>query len=574
MKQTSRLKTRLLLPSFVLLSSAAAMAQQGTTSSWTGATDSNWNEGTNWNPAGVPGTTANAGILNGNTVAVSSNASSAVSQVLVNGTSTLNVAAQLTIAAASGQGLYSGANGSAGTLNVNSGGALSVTGGNFGVGRGTTGNVNLAAGGTINASGIGEFHIGWDGGGTGTISQTGGTFTKSGGGDTRIGAFGGSGAYNISGGTANLENLRISFAGNGTGTITQTGGDVVHTGELAVGWANTGNATYNISSGTLVSSERIRFGIGDGARSNTFNQTGGTVTVTNGRVDIGEGSGATNVYQISAGTLNVNGDGRMLVGAFNASSGRLDVSGTGLVNVSQVTLGDGGSATGVVNLNGGTISTNRIISGGSSSTQTLNLNGGTIQAKSSEGNMIAGSKLTVNLLAGGVTIDSNGFDVGIALGMGGTGALTKAGDNQLKLVGVNTYTGNTIINQGVLTLIEGGSLNFAIGADGINNQITGDGDGTLNLFGMMNFDLANAASQGLWNIVDEANLAGVNYGANFGVTGWDDLGSNVWSKNTGTSLYTFDGGTGLLSAALVPEPASLAMALGGLGLLTFRRRNR
>jgi len=573
MKQTTLLKTRFLLPSFVLFTCAAAHAQQATTSSWTGATDSNWNETTNWNPGGVPGTTSNAGILNGGTAEVSSNATSAVAQVLVNGNSVLNVAAQLNITATSGQGLYSGANGSAGTINVNNGGTLAVTGGNFGIGRGTTGNLNLAAGGTITASGIGEFHIGWDGGGTGTVTQTGGTFTKSGGGDTRIGAFGGNGIYNISGGTSNLENMRISFAGSGTGTVNQTGGDVVHSGELAVGWANTGNATYNISAGTLVSSQRIRFGIGDGARTNLINQTGGTVTVTDGRVDLGEGTGATNVYQISAGTLNVNGDGRVLVGAFGASSGRLDVSGSGLVNAGQVTLGDGGSATGVVNLNGGTIHTNRIISGGSTSTQTLNLNGGTIKAKSSEGNMIAGSKLVVNILSGGVTFDSNGFDIGVPANMGGTGSLTKIGENQLKLIGNNTYTGNTIINEGLLTLIEGGSLTFAIGADGVNNQITGDGDGSLNLFGLMNFDLANAASQGMWNIVDKDNLAGVNFGANFGVTGWDNMGSNVWTKNTGTSLFTFDGGTGLLSAALVPEPTSLTMALGGLGLLTLRRRH-
>jgi fibronectin-binding autotransporter adhesin len=579
-KRTPPMKTRikpLSLSATLVLCQFAALpvfAQQASTSTWTGTTDSNWNEASNWNPAAIPGTGSNAGILNGNTVQLSTNAASGIDQLLVNGASALDLTAQLSITGPTGgHGLYVGANGGSGTLNVGNGGSLGVTGGNFGVGRGQTGLVTLAAGGTITATSINEFHLGWDGGGTGTITQTGGTFTKTGGGDLRIGAFGGSGIYNISGGTANLENLRISFAGSGTGTINQTGGIVNNTGELALGWASTGNATYNISAGSLTSSQRIRFGIGNGVRTNLVNQTGGSVTVTDGRIDIGETAGPTNTYSISGGSVTVNGDGRILVGAFNDSSGSLNVSGTAVVDVSGLTLGDGGTAAGTVNLNGGTVRTNRIVSGGSSSTQHLNLNGGTIVAKSSEGNMIAGNKLVVDLQAGGVTIDSNGFDVGVSVPLSGVGSLTKTGTNQLKLLGANTYTGDTVVNDGILSLIEGGTLTFAIGADGVNNQITGDGGGMVNLFGMLNFDLANAASQGMWNIIDTTNLSGVNFGANFGVTGWTNAGSNVWTHDTGGTFYSFNGSNGILTA--VPEPGSLALAFGGLGLaVILRRRGR
>lgn len=556
------------------LAAFPAFAQQVSNSTWTGATDTNWNEASNWNPATVPATGNNAGILNGNTVQLSTNPASGIDQLLVSGVSTLDLTAQLTITGPTGgHGLYVGANGSSGIINVGNGGSLGVTGGNFGVGRGQTGLITLAAGGTITASTINEFHLGWDGGGTGTITQTGGTFTKSGGGDLRIGAFGGSGTYNISGGSANMENLKISYAGSGTGTVTQTGGTVINTGELAVGWASSGNATYNISAGSLTSTQRIRFGIGNGVRTNLINQTGGSVTVNDGRIDIGENAGPTNTYSISGGTVTVNGDGRILVGAFNDSSGSLNVSGSAVVEVSGLTLGDGGSAAGTVNLNGGTVRTNRIVSGGSTSTQHLNLNGGTIVAKSDEGNMIAGSKLVVDLQAGGVTIDSNGFDVGISVPLSGVGSLTKTGANQLKLLGANTYTGDTIINDGILSLIEGGTLTFDIGADGVNNQITGDGGGIVNLFGKLNFNLANAASQGMWNIIDTTNLAGANFGANFAVDGWTNAGSNVWTMNTGSTFYSFNGGNGILTA--VPEPGSLAMAFAGLGLaVVFRRRGR
>lgn len=551
-----------------------ALAQEATNSTWTGTTDTSWNEASNWNPAAVPGTGNNAGVLNGNTIQLSTTPASGIDQLLVNGVSTLEITAQLAITGpTNNHGLYVGASGSSGTLNVGNGGSLGVTGGNFGIGRGQTGLVTLAAGGTITASSMNEFHLGWDGGGTGTITQTGGTFTKTGGGDLRIGAFGGSGAYNISGGTANMENLRVSFAGSGTGTVTQTGGIVNNTGELAIGWANSGDATYNISAGSLTSSQRIRFGIGSDVRTNLINQTGGSVTVTDGRIDIGEGAGPTNTYSISGGNVTVNGDGRILVGAFNDSTGNLDVSGTGVVDVSGLILGDGGSAAGTVNLNGGTVRTNRIVSGGSSSTQHLNLNGGTIIAKSAEGNMIAGSKLVVDLKAGGVTIDSNGFDIGISVPLSGVGSLTKTGADQLKLLGANTYTGDTIVNEGILSLIDNATLTFAIGADGVNNQITGDGGGMVNLFGKLNFDLANAASEGMWNIIDTTSLTGVNYGVDFGVNGWTNAGSNVWTFDSGSAFYSFSGASGILTA--VPEPGSTALAFASLGLLVvFRRKGR
>lgn len=571
--QIKNLSRSLALPSLVIVASLpSAFAQVATTSTWTGTTDNNWNDASNWSPSGVPAPGGTAGVLNGNTVQVAANPASGVDQLLVNGSSTLEVSAQLQIIGPTGgHGLYVGANGSAGTLNVNNGGALGVTGGNLGIGRGTTGTLTLATGGSISASGINEFHLGWDGGGNGTITQSGGTFTKNGGGDVRIGAFGGTGVYNISGGTANLENLRIAFAGSGTGTINQTGGTVNHTGEVAVGWDGSGDATYNISAGSLTSSQRIRFGIGTSVRTNLINQTGGSVTVTDGRIDIGEDGGPSNIYQISGGTLNVNGDGRILVGAFNAGSGRLDVSGTGSVDVSGLVLGDGGSAAGTVNLNGGTVHTNRIVSGGSSSTQFLNLNGGTIVAKSSEGNMISGGNLVVTLQAGGVTIDSNNFDVGVSVPIAGTGDLTKTGANQLKVLGTNTYTGNTVVNEGTFTLIDGGSLKFVIGADGVNNQITGDSDGLVNLFGKVNFDLTNAASQGMWNVIDTANLGGLNLGATFGVNGWNDMGSNTWTLDSGGASYSFNAGSGIMTA--VPEPATHALALVGLtAFLAFRRR--
>lgn len=572
----------LALPLVMAVAAPSLFAQQATTDTWTGATDDNWNVGTNWSNAVVPGAASNAGILNGASVDILANPISAISQLLVNGTSTLDISAALGITtSANEQGFYSGANGSAGTINILNGGAVTQTGGNFGVGRGTTGLLTIAEGGSFSSSGNNEFHLGWDGGGTGTVTQTGGTFTKTGGGDTRIGAFGGSGIYNISGGTASINNLRVSFAGSGTGTINQSGGTVNNTGEMALGWASTGDAVYNLTSGSLVSSQRMRFGIGNGVRNNTFNQSGGSVTITNGRVDIGEEAGPTNTYNISGGTLAVNGDGRILVGAFGGSNGTLNVSGTGsITTASSIALGETGTAKGTLNLNGGTVTTTRIFGGSSSVAQTVNWNGGKVVAKASEGNFIAKGTgaFVVDIKAGGAVMDTAGFDIGIPASMSGVGSLTKLGSgasDQLKLIGANTYEGNTYVDAGLLTLIDNGSLKFVIGATGVNNQITSNllTGGSVNLFGDFVFDLTNAAGVGIWPIIDYTKLTSVSFaGDTFTVPGFTDQGGGIWTKEQGGNIYTFDRGTGFLIAA-IPEPGTIAMAIGGIGVLCiFRRR--
>jgi autotransporter-associated beta strand protein len=54
--------------------------------------------------------------------------------------------------------------------------------------------------------------------------------------------------------------------------------------------------------------------------------------------------------------------------------------------------------------------------------------------------------------AGGAFIDSNGQSITIAQPLLGTGALTKQGAGTLTLSGANTYTGNTTVSAGTLSL--------------------------------------------------------------------------------------------------------------------------
>lgn len=139
----------------------------------------------------------------------------------------------------------------------------------------------------------------------------------------------------------------------------------------------------------------------------------------------------------------------------------------------------------------------------------------------------------------------------------------------LALSGANTYSGNTIVNAGALTLADTGSLTFYIGANGVNNAVTGTGSVTF--AGSFNFDLTNAVATGgnSWLIVDTGTLS-ESFTGTFAITGFTQ-NADVWTNGSG---FSFSEATGILTYSAVPEPSAYAL-LGGAAVLllaTFRRR--
>jgi autotransporter-associated beta strand protein len=252
------------------------------------------------------------------------------------------------------------------------------------------------------------------------------------------------------------------------------------------------------------------------------------------------------------------------VGGNNTFTGDVDIEDATTVRILNVNALPSGSRTGNVNF-----------TAAGAATCTLDLWGNsiTINGLNSSG---ANHKITQMLNASSVTLtvgDNNqgGNFGGVIENGSGTLGLTKIGAGTQVLSGVNTYTGNTTVSAGELDLANGAQLKFKIGANGVNNWITGSG--TLVLDGALNFDLstADATTGNSWNIVDVANL-NETYGANFSVVGFTG-NSGVWTLQSGPSLWTFTESTGVLT--VVPEPSTLALGLlGGLGLLVIVRRRR
>lgn len=186
-------------------------------------------------------------------------------------------------------------------------------------------------------------------------------------------------------------------------------------------------------------------------------------------------------------------------------------------------------------------------------------------------------------LAGNITVTANGGNMATQGGMNVAAAITGSGplailDNgngsAARLVTFsntgNTFTGNLLLNhtRSRFALADDANLNFVIGANGVNNSVSGVGVATFNGDFLIDLAGADATNGNAWALV---SLNNPTYGSTFNVAGFTpDAGGTLWTLNQGAATYTFDEASGRLSV-VVPEPTTLA-AFAGLGLLAARRR--
>lgn len=424
-------------------------------------------------------------------------------------------------------------------LQVNNGGTVRVTGGAaegqflmLGMNPGDTGSLEIS-GGTLT---LGEMRVGGretipdglggftpNGGGTGSVLQTGGTVSVNfstgteppiqslyvgdaglGSGNTANGSYTIKNDAVLLSGIANNDSIVI---GTGAGTqgafVQQDTSTVTSTGFVAVGRRGA-TATYALSGGTLnVGSPDLpavsgmSLWIADGANADategvagtqgTFTQSGASTVNVKGGVEIGR-RGGTGSYTIDSGSLNVTGqiiiagNGGASAASMLSSTGTFNVGGTADVNIGT-NFNVGLSSSSVANTAQGT----------------LNMTGGTIDLTANNAVFAIGNGRgttgTVDLSAGSITMTGTSalIDVGRNNGNGllwvhGTGSLTAnqvvvnstnvAGmTREVRLEGgavdIGTLTGGSVASQATRSVnITGGDVHIGFLSTG---NATGSG---------------------------------------------------------------------------------------------------
>lgn len=296
------------------------------------------------------------------------------------------------------------------------------------------------------------------------------------------------------------------------------------------------------------------------------------ITIANSSTVAFSGTNAGRVFSIGSGTASnasvlVRDSGGLSLAtsdlevAFSPSAtGTLTVQDSATVASGRLLMATGSSTVGVVNLDGGSLTTGAIVPGLGSST--INFNGGRLVAATS--GTLAGLS-AVNLNAGGGQFDTgvNTYTVGQSLG--GSGGLTKLGAGTLVLGAANTYSGTTAVNQGVLAFTTdsalpgaatAGRVTVAAGAtlaatNGVSDSAIGGLIGSGNLGAGATFAFETSAG----NRTYSAGIAG-----GFGVA---KAGGNTLVLSASNA---YAGATTLAAGVL---EAGDADALGAGGAITF-----
>lgn len=297
-----------------------------------------------------------------------------------------------------------------------------------------------------------------------------------------------SGATSITGGTLQLGN------GGSTGSLGTDTGAIANAGVLAV---NRNNA-YSIANAITGAGGFTQLGTGTTTLSAAGNTYTGATTVSAGTLVITNAAGnASASYAIAAnGTLEFDVDDtvtRNMPTSSITGAGTFRKTGLGSLNWPATAGTFAMSSGGLIDVQGG------ILTGGSSANEVWTNNLSDLNVASGATFRGVEANVRVDVMTGGGTIQSGytgsgyvNFTFGVDNGSGvfngvlansvNAGNFVKAGTGSQTLAGVNTYTGTTTINSGVLSLAGNGSLltttaqTLAGGTFRLDNSTTNSGN--------------------------------------------------------------------------------------------------
>ena len=284
----------------------------------------------------------------------------------------------------------------------------------------------------------------------------------------------GTGNTTLSGSISN-NTASTSLTKNGTGTLTLsaantfTGGVTLNAGRLNINNA----AALGGAAGTFtINGGQIEVNGGYTISNNNAQNWNGDFTFVGGSSNLNLGTGS--VTMNGSRTVTVSANILTVGGVISGSGSSLTKAGAG-----TLTLNGNNTYSGGTTLSAGTLSVGHATALGSGN---ITFSGGTMASTNdlvfTQGGQIKNSASAILWDNAGLT----GTIVG-SIDSSNTGGLTKNGTGILTLNGTNTYTGNTTINAGTLTIasarslstgasiINNGTLNFAIGSS--NNATQG-----------------------------------------------------------------------------------------------------
>lgn len=225
--------------------------------------------------------------------------------------------------------LWIGNGGSAGSLEIKTGGTLTNTSW-LCIGRGGSASAGVStltvSGGTLTHGSGSNFVVGDNGGAPANIVLSGGTINSN------------AGSFDV----ANASSSIVHITQSGGALNISTGGDSF---KLAAATGST--ASYDMSGGTLLASGNSQLG---SSGTGTMTQTAGDATFKSW-LSIGRHTGSTGIYDISGGTLTATTLSNIVVG--ESGTGTLDISGTASLTVNGIRLTQNSTGSGTVNMSGG-----------------------------------------------------------------------------------------------------------------------------------------------------------------------------------------------------------------------------